>query len=443
MPRAEGQPPSPAPAPVLGGDEVTRLLDMPEAEPSEPKPAEAPVPRSAEAEAEVLPPGTLLLHGQYRIQNFLGAGGFGITYLAEDSLERLVVIKECFPSAICQRRGDRIEVRQSKDRAQFARLVAHFDAEARRIAHLSHPNIVGVHQVFEDNGTAYFALDLIRGESLAALIAKGEPLSPSRIKTLLLTLLEALAYLHGQGILHRDIAPDNILLRDTGEPVLIDFGAARGDPSPRNTARTALKTVKDGYSPLEFYLPGSAESSASDLYSLAATFYHLITGAPPPLPLERIEAISSGAPDPYVPITDFDRRFDRWFVGALNSAMSLTSAGRPASAEAWIQEVHEAQRRSAAVKKAHEDRRIEASILRLVAETNAKVQAEAAAAEELARLAAAAPPKPEPPPPPPPRIILPPKPPPKPPPPPPPGALARLWRFLRGRKGFDRDLRSD
>lgn len=317
---------------------------------------------------DYLPSGTELLRGQYRIKRFLGAGGFGITYLAVDSLDREVVIKECFPAALCYRRAGMVLVRRSADQRQFARLVAHFDAEARRLAHLSHPNIVGVHQVFADNGTAYFALDLIRGKNLQAMIGKTAALTPEAIKGLLLTLLDALSYLHDRGILHRDIAPDNILLKSLDDPVLIDFGAARGDSAPGQNRQTALATVKDGYSPPEFYTPGSAETPASDLYSLAATFYHLILGAPPPDALTRLAAVASGAPDPLLPLSDFDRRFDRFFVEALNRALSLNESARPASAAEWALEIHEARRRAAALMKARQDQQIEASISRLVAE---------------------------------------------------------------------------
>ena len=100
--------------------------------------------------ADVLRPGTPLLRGQYTIAGFLSSGGFGITYLARDSLERTVVIKECFPSSMCFRRSNTVQVRSRGHTQDFTAIVKMFGTEARRLAKLDHPNIVGVHQVFED-----------------------------------------------------------------------------------------------------------------------------------------------------------------------------------------------------------------------------------------------------------------------------------------------------
>ena len=109
-----------------------------------------------------LRPGAELLRGQYRIEQFLNAGGFGITYLARDSLDRVVVVKECFPSTICCRSKSNVSARSKSHQRDFESIVRHFGQEARRLAKLQHPNIVGIHQVFEDNHTAYMALDYVQ-----------------------------------------------------------------------------------------------------------------------------------------------------------------------------------------------------------------------------------------------------------------------------------------
>ncbi len=106
-------------------------------------------------------PGTVLFHGTFRITRFINSGGFGITYLAQDSLGRDVVIKECFSSTFCRRAQTRVRARSLGTRDHMARIVKSFLNEARALASLKHPNIVGVHQVFEDNDTAYMALDYI------------------------------------------------------------------------------------------------------------------------------------------------------------------------------------------------------------------------------------------------------------------------------------------
>ncbi|MEO0693846.1 MAG: serine/threonine-protein kinase, partial [Pseudomonadota bacterium] len=216
------------------------------------------------------------MSGQYTIDRFLNAGGFGITYLAKDSLDRLVVIKECFPTSMCMRTKRTVRVRSRGHQNEFESIVKLFGQEARALAKLQHPNIVGVHQVFEDNHTAYMALDFVQGRDLLDVI-EHEPhrLGPSEIKDMLLKMLSAVAYIHDRGILHRDISPDNILLDEFNNPVLIDFGAAREEAVRVSRVLSAQHTVKDGYSPQEFYIQGSKQTLSSDLYALAATFYHL------------------------------------------------------------------------------------------------------------------------------------------------------------------------
>ena len=114
-----------------------------------------------EAFADELKPGSTLMHGQYTIEGFLNAGGFGITYNARDSLDRRVVIKECFPGAFCRRSTALVTARSRAHQNELSSIVRLFVQEARSLAKLDHPHIVGVHQVFEENNTAYMALDFI------------------------------------------------------------------------------------------------------------------------------------------------------------------------------------------------------------------------------------------------------------------------------------------
>jgi serine/threonine protein kinase len=284
-----------------------------------------------------LKPGTRLLQGQYTIRKYLNAGGFGITYLAADSLDRNIVIKECFPGAFCRRSNLMVQVRSRAFQNELGTIVQLFLKEARSLSKLNHPNIVGVHQVFEGNNTAYMALDFIEGEDLFNLIEKRDPrLTPSTIRAMLEKLLDAIGAVHGAGLLHRDISPDNVILTAALEPMLIDFGAAREQATRTTRALSALRIVKDGYSPQEFYITGSQQGPSSDLYSLAATFYHVITNELPPDSQQRIAAQVEGRPDPYVPLAKKTGAFDQSFCEALDRAMAILPKLRFQSAQDWL-----------------------------------------------------------------------------------------------------------
>ncbi len=286
---------------------------------------------------DALRPGTELCNGQYLIDRYINSGGFGITYLARDSLGRKVVIKECFPNAICCRAGEAVRLRSDSFHVDFDQAVKLFQKEARALAQLQHPNIVGVHQIFEANGTAYMALDFVEGRDLFDLLDQNpDALTPAAIEELAFVLLDALSYVHENGILHRDISPDNILLDTSGTPVLIDFGAARQSATQASRILSRVHTVKDGYSPQEFYIAGSEQSPSSDLYALAATFVHLITGSPPPNSSMRLAAVAEQKPDPYQPLAARSSVFEPRFLAAIDQCLSLFAKDRLPTAEAWL-----------------------------------------------------------------------------------------------------------
>ncbi|WP_333714176.1 serine/threonine-protein kinase [Yoonia sp.] len=284
-----------------------------------------------------LKPGTKLMHGQYTIESFLNAGGFGITYLARDSLDRKVVIKECFPGAFCRRSRAVVQARSRAHQNELKSIVRLFVQEARSLAKLDHPNIVGVHQVFEDNDTAYMALDFVRGRDMLDIIEDANTsLTPAQIRNILKELLGAVGFIHDQGILHRDISPDNILINKDFHPILIDFGAAREEATKQSRVLSALRVVKDGYSPQEFYIAGSDQSPSSDLYALAASFHHLITGEVPPNSQARLAAIASGETDPYKAIVGRFPDYDDNFLAAIDKALAVLPKDRLKSAHEWL-----------------------------------------------------------------------------------------------------------
>ncbi|MCB2093143.1 MAG: protein kinase [Rhodobacteraceae bacterium] len=285
-----------------------------------------------------LDPGTKLMNGQYTITRFLNNGGFGITYLAKDSLDRDVVIKECFPNAFCRRSQTLVAARSRAHQGELRAVVKLFVQEARNLSKLIHPNIVGVHQVFEDNGTAYMAIDYIKGRDLLQLIEDDNvTLHPEHIVQMARKMISAVGFVHDHSVLHRDISPDNILLTDTGEPILIDFGAAREQASKKSRALTALRVVKDGYSPQEFYIAGSEQGPWSDLYALAATFYHLISRETPVNGQLRLSALAQGKPDPYVPLAGRVAGYPDGFLEAIDKAMQTLPRNRVQTAHEWLQ----------------------------------------------------------------------------------------------------------
>jgi Protein kinase domain len=287
--------------------------------------------------ADELAPGTKLLFGQFTIESFVNSGGFGIIYIARDSLDRQVVIKECFPSTFCRRIGTTVGARSRAQQDEFRSAVKHFVQEAVTLSQLDHPNIIKVHHVFEDNETAYMAMDYIDGPDLLQTVeGSARPLTPKEIIAFLHTMLDALGHVHEKGLLHRDISPDNMLLdKASGQPILIDFGASRKEVTRKSRAVSGLRVVKDGYSPQEFYVHGSKQAPCSDLYALAASFYHLITGETPKTSQERLSAIASREGDPLRPLTGRFRTYPREFLQAIDKAMALFPRDRLQSVDEW------------------------------------------------------------------------------------------------------------
>ncbi len=278
-----------------------------------------------------LPNGTELA-SDFRIERVLGAGGFGITYLARElSLGLPVTIKEYFPADFAARAGDAAAAPRSLDCAgDYQWGLERFLAEARTLAKFSHPNIVRVRRYFPANNTGYMVLHFEEGETLKAWL-KDLRRAPRQqeIDAILAPLLDALEYIHKADFLHRDIAPDNIIIRKDGAPVLIDFGSARGELAQHS--RTVSALVKPGYSPYEQYgEEGKKQGPWTDIYALAATLYHAITGKRPP------DAPSRMVQDEFVPAGEAQLASYRpRFLRAIDRALALQIDARPQSIAAW------------------------------------------------------------------------------------------------------------
>ncbi len=292
-------------------------------------------------------PGTTLFHGTYKITRFINSGGFGITYLATDSLGRDVVIKECFSSTFCRRSQTRVRARSSGTRDHMGKIVKSFLNEAQSLATLKHPNIVGVHQVFEDNDTAYMAMDFIKGHDLLEIIEENRAeLTPEIIVRMTARLISAVGYIHDNQLLHCDISPDNIFVTPDGEPILIDFGAARRTAAGATEKYSGLSVVKDGYSPHELYTAGGNSGRWSDIYALAASLYHAIAKVAPPNCQSRLAAMAEKRPDLCKPLAGSVVGYPPGFLETIDRAMSVLPAARFQTAADWLKALPQAESRA-------------------------------------------------------------------------------------------------
>ena len=228
-----------------------------------------------------LQPNTTLQGGKYRIGRVLGQGGFGITYLAvQTSLERNVAIKEFFMKDFCSRDNTKLTTGSTKIVEQCRKK---FIKEARNLARLSHPNIIGVIDIFEENETVYYVMPYLTGGSLEDYVKKHGTLSESESMKYIRQIASALKYMHEeQHICHYDVKPANILLDDKGSAMLIDFGISKNyDASGHETTTTPIG-MSEGYAPIEQYQQNVEEfSPVSDVYALGATLYFLLHGKRP------------------------------------------------------------------------------------------------------------------------------------------------------------------
>ncbi|MBI5259940.1 MAG: serine/threonine protein kinase, partial [Burkholderiales bacterium] len=237
---------------------------------------------TTDGHANALPPGTRL--GEFEIRRVIGVGGFGIVYLAFDhGLEREVAIKEYMPSSLASRTATlHVSLTSPSNEETFKLGLRSFVNEAKLLARFDHRSLIKVHRFWEDRGTAYMVMPLLRGHTLReARRQMTAPPNEAWLRGVLDPVLGALEVLHREDVYHRDIAPDNILVGEDGVPMLLDFGAARHVIQGRSQTLTAI--LKPSYAPIEQY--GEAtnlrQGAWTDLYALGATFHYLLTESPP------------------------------------------------------------------------------------------------------------------------------------------------------------------
>jgi len=266
-----------------------------------------------------------LLDNQYVIDNVLGAGGFGVTYLGidKDSGEKLA-IKEFLPSQFSYRDSNQVSVTPNNsdyERDIYFKLLKSFKKEAKLLEELKHKNVVKVKKYLESNNSAYIIMPYIQGEDLHSYLEGKDNLTEQEIKELIIPILDGLSEVHARGYLHRDISPDNIYMREDSIPMLIDFGAARFSMGEKSGMLTAI--AKAGYSPPEQYTANIEQFSSSDLYAISAVIYRMITGSKPIESVARQMAILNSKRDPIVNLEEkykgqYSSRFLKTVMKGLN-----------------------------------------------------------------------------------------------------------------------------
>lgn len=243
------------------------------------------------ATAMSLPVGTRL--GEFELLNVIGEGGFSIVYLALDhSLQRTVAIKEYLPGAIALRDAEGIvRPRFEKYETTFKTGLQSFLNEARILAQFEHPALIRIHRFWEQNGTAYMVMQYCKGKTLRQVLLD-EPLrrqdEPWLKHQVMVPVLDALRLLHAKNYYHRDLSPDNIMVLDTGAPMLLDFGAARQVIGDMTQALTVI--LKPGFAPIEQYADDESmrQGPWTDIYGAGAVLYFAVTGKAPVASVARL-----------------------------------------------------------------------------------------------------------------------------------------------------------
>lgn len=270
---------------------------------------------------------------EFEITGVIGEGGFGIVYMTFDhSLRRPVAVKEYMPASIAFRGADHsVVVRARRHQPTFDTGLKSFINEARLLAQFDHPALIKVHRFWEQHATAYMAMRYYEGSTLKEIIQRDPAgVNEAWLRPMLESILQALDTLYVDNILHRDISPDNILIQESGEAVLLDFGSARQVISDLSQSLTVI--LKPGYAPIEQYADDNTmmQGPWTDIYSLSAVMYLAITKQPPPTSVARmvtdtIEELASGD----------HPGFNTAFLNAIDRGLRIRPDQRPQTIDAF------------------------------------------------------------------------------------------------------------
>lgn len=282
-------------------------------------------------EAYYLNPG-VVLNGQYMVGKVLGYGGFGVTYIGWDmALNRKVAIKEYLPSDFATRvqGATRLTVYSEDSKEQFQEGLKSFISEARKLARFnSIPEIVDIYDCFLENDTGYIVMEFLYGQTVKELLAKGKAFSYLTAVKIMKAILQGLEKVHQEGIIHRDIAPDNIFITVNDEIRLLDFGAARYAVTKHSRSLSVI--LKPGYAPEEQYRSKGEQGPWTDVYGAGATLYRMITGIRPQESIERLMDDKVKTP------TELGIEIPKSIENALMNAMNVRKQDRFATAKEFL-----------------------------------------------------------------------------------------------------------
>lgn len=297
----------------------------------------------------VIPEMCLLKNGQYLVGRTLGKGGFGITYVAYDNVNRRrVAIKECFPDDYCERQENSLNVIPKEENVDpnvsnpeaFKLFLESFEEEIKIVATLANNKyVVNAADYFVENNTKYFVMEYIEGANLKVITSSSQgKISYQNAIPIIFTVGSALMDVHANGIVHKDISPENIMIDSSRNISLIDFGASQKYLAGENV--TGLPTqLKPGFAPPEQYDGDFNEGPWSDIYALGATFYSVLTGLPLAKSTDRVEARKEGLPDPMQPLKDVIPDIPVILSDAIEKAMQIDINDRYESIEEFFADI--------------------------------------------------------------------------------------------------------
>jgi len=267
---------------------------------------------------------------EYEIVRLLGSGGFGLTYLGYDhNLDKPVAIKEYLPNDMAVRGQDSTVLPKSTaDKEDFDWGLDRFLMEARTLARFDNPHLIKVFRFFRAHGTGYIVMEYAEGETFSEYLTRHGTIGEDKLKAILLPLLSGLEEVHKADFLHRDIKPGNIMIREGGSPVLIDFGAARQAVGAKSRSVTSI--VTPGYAPIEQYDTKGNQGPWTDIYALGAVAYKALTGNAPDDATGRVRR------DPMIPaVRAAKAKGSAAFLAAIDAALEVDEPDRPQSVAAW------------------------------------------------------------------------------------------------------------